>query len=74
MLQFNEIVGRSVMSNNPILTNYVSEIDQLLQTFDEQNPVPSQSQRKERNKFLRITFLRDIADRPEKTPTLWESF
>lgn len=62
------------MSNSPMLTNYVSEIDQLLQTFAKENPILSYSQDKERNKYLHIYFLRDITDRPEKAPNLWEDF
>ena len=62
------------MSNNPILTNYVSEIDQLLQLFDQENPELSNSQRKERHKALRISFLRDKTSEPHVTTKLWEGF
>lgn len=62
------------MSNKPILTNYVSEIDQLLLSFDQQNPELSSSQRKERQKYLNIYFLRDKAERPETTTLMWEGF
>lgn len=62
------------MSNKPILTNYVSEIDQLLLSFDQQNPELSSSQCKERQKYLNIYFLRDNAERPETTTLMWEGF
>lgn len=62
------------MSNKPILTNYVSEIDQLLLSFDQKNTELSSSQRKEQHKYLRIYFLRDKAQRPETTALMWEGF
>lgn len=62
------------MSNKPILTDYVSEIDQLLISFDEKNPELSTSQRKERQKYLNIYFLRDKTERPDTTSMMWEGF
>jgi ribosome-binding protein aMBF1 (putative translation factor) len=62
------------MSKKPMLTNYVSEIDQDLQKFDKEHPTPSSSQQKEIEKYARIYFLRDVADRPEQPKTLWEDF
>lgn len=62
------------MSNYPKLTHYVSEIDQFLQSFDRENPEKSLSQLGEENKYRRIYYLRDVADRPTKTNKLWEDF
>jgi hypothetical protein len=62
------------MSKGPVLTNYVSEIDQFLQNFDESNPAQSRSQEKEIAKYKRIYALRDQANRPDATQTLWENF
>lgn len=62
------------MSKGPVLRNYVSEIDQFLQNFDESNPAHSRSQEKEIAKYQRIYSLRDQANRPESSQTLWENF
>lgn len=62
------------MSKQPILTNYVSEIDQFLQDFDKKHPEPTKSQQKEQAKYRRIYKLRDTTDRPEEKKTLWEGF
>ncbi len=62
------------MSKSPILTNYVSEIDQLLQLFDQEHPELSNSQRKEHHKALRVSFLRDKKENAEPTSRLWEGF
>ncbi len=62
------------MSNSPLLTNYVSEIDQLLIKFDQEHPKLSASQQKERQKSLRVAKLRDNPQAPETTTNLWEGF
>jgi len=62
------------MRQAPKLTNYVSEVDQFLQQFDQQQPNLSKSQQKELAKYSRIHYLRDTADRPEETTKLWEGF
>lgn len=62
------------MSNNPILSNYVSEIDQFLQGFDQSHPEKSASQQKEISKYQRIYFLRDKKDRLPFSQTLWDQF
>jgi hypothetical protein len=62
------------MRNNPILSNYVSEIDQFMQAFDQSNPEISASQKKEISKYQRIYFLRDTKDRPQISQTLWDQF
>jgi hypothetical protein len=54
------------MSHYPKLTDFVSEIDQDLQQFDKKHPQPSRSQQKEQEKYARIYYLRDTADRPEE--------
>lgn len=53
---------------------YVSEIDQDLQNFDKQHPLLSQSQQKDREKYARIYSLRDNAEQPKQSKTLWEAF
>ncbi len=67
-------IRRDTVSHKSILTNYVSEIDQLLISFDQKNPELSSSQRKERQKYLDIYFLRDKPERPETTTLMWEGF
>ncbi len=42
-----------------IIKNYVSEVDQFLQAFDQQHIERSQSQREEQKKMKRIAELRD---------------
>lgn len=62
------------MSNYPKLSNYVSEIDQFLQAFDQNHPEKSLSQEKEIAKYARIYRLRDNPE-PEKTSAkLWDEF
>lgn len=61
------------MSKSPILTHYVSPIDQFLNQYDQEHTSLSQSQRKEKAKYSRIYYLRDVADRPDK-PKLPEWF
>jgi hypothetical protein len=58
------------MSKQPILTSFVSEIDQFLQAFDKQHPTLSKTQQKEADKYRRIYFLRDVADRLEEKQPL----
>ncbi len=62
------------MSKYPKLDHFVSEIDQDLQAFDKKHPQPSLSQQKEKEKYARIYYLRDVADRPEQIKQLWEDF
>lgn len=62
------------MSNKSILTAYVSEIDQLLQSYDKKHPAQSLSQQKERKKYKRVYCLRDNTQQTQKTSTLWEDF
>lgn len=47
------------------ITRFVSEIDQLLSRFDQQNPKKSISQQQEISKYRRVYYLRDVADRTE---------
>lgn len=62
------------MSKYPKLTHYVSEIDKDLQRFDEQHPELTLAQKKEKEKYDRIYFLRDIADRPDQSDKIWGDF
>lgn len=65
------------MSHQPIDKNFVSELDQFLESFDKKHPTLSESQQKERNKYLRIYRLRDTSSPAEtETPAtkLWEGF
>lgn len=62
------------MSKSPILTHYVSEIDQFLQTFDQHHPGLSESQRKEQEKYRRIYLLRDDPNAPGPSEKLWKDF
>ncbi len=62
------------MSKQPILTNYVSEMDSFLQEFDKKHPKPSASQEKEIVKYRRIYRLRDIAKRVIPIHKLWKGF
>jgi hypothetical protein len=57
-----------------ILRHYVSDIDLLLENFDKEHPEVSESQRKEIEKYHRIYFLRDTANRLESPKKLWEGF
>jgi hypothetical protein len=59
--------------------NYVSEIDQFLQDFDQQNPPKSAAQQREISKHARIHQLRDqsvisAVVSPDKEPAIWEKF
>lgn len=54
------------MSDNKILRNYVTPIDQFLKQFDIEHPGLSKSQQKEVEKYRRIHQLRDVADRPDE--------
>jgi hypothetical protein len=63
------------MSRQPIDKNYVSDMDILLQDFDKNHPILTQSQQKERNKYLRIYRLRDTSERTPNNPKkIWEGF
>ncbi len=62
------------MAKNPIEKAYESEIDQFLHATDQKNPTLSLSQQKEKEKYARIYYLRDVADRPEATQSLWDEF
>ncbi len=63
------------MSRQPIDKNYVSEMDDLLMDFDKNHPILTQSQQKERNKYLRIYRLRDTSERPpNNSKKIWEGF
>jgi hypothetical protein len=62
------------VSRQPMLTEYVSEIDQFLQEFDKQHPDLTKSQQKEQAKYRRIYRLRDTTERPDDTAKLWEGF
>lgn len=62
------------MSKNPILTHYVSEIDQFLQGFDQNHPDLSKSQQKEKAKYNRIYLLRDQPNHSDQSKIIWENF
>lgn len=62
------------MSNYPKLTNYVSEIDQVLQAFDHEHPELSLSQRYEKEKYRRVYFLRDNIEQLSPIVKFWEKF
>lgn len=62
------------MSKFPKLNNFVSEIDQFLQSLYKQKPALSLSQKKEKEKYARIYFLRDVPERLNKPNTLWDEF
>lgn len=49
-----------------ILTRYVSPIDQFIMHFDKDHPELSKSQLKEKAKYSRIYYLRDVADRADE--------
>ncbi|OGT29926.1 MAG: hypothetical protein A3E87_09310 [Gammaproteobacteria bacterium RIFCSPHIGHO2_12_FULL_35_23] len=55
------------------LTNYVSELDVFLKTFDSIHPQPSASQAHEMAKHLKIVQLRDNKQEASKQD-LWEKF
>ncbi len=61
------------MNQNPKLNNYVSEIDQVLQHFDEKHSL-SVSQQKEKAKYERIYLLRDQSRPAQDTPKIWDKF
>jgi hypothetical protein len=65
---------RRLAVSGKILRNYVSETDQFLKNFDKDHTSLSKSQQKEVKKYERIYFLRDIENRPEDAPKLWEGF
>jgi hypothetical protein len=53
----------SIMSKQPKLTDYVSDIDKVFHGFDKKNPNLSKSQIAEIEKSRRVSYLRDVADR-----------
>jgi hypothetical protein len=55
-----------IMSKEKIKKNYVSPLDQFISQFDQEHPVLSASQIKEKAKFARIYKLRDVAASPEE--------
>jgi hypothetical protein len=62
------------MTEQPKLTNYVSDVDQFLQQFDKTHPKLSQSQQKEVTKYQRIYQLRDAVKTDKPTNPLWDEF
>lgn len=54
------------MSKDKTLTRYVSPVDQFINKFNEEHPQLSASQIQEKEKYNRISFLRDVADRAEE--------
>jgi hypothetical protein len=46
----------------PLLKNYVSEIDEFLQAFDEKSEANSASRKAEESKYQRLNQLRDDPD------------
>jgi hypothetical protein len=62
------------VSGQPILTNYVTDLDKFLQEFDKQQPKLTASQQKEHDKYKRISKLRDTEERSEENKDLWEGF
>lgn len=60
--------------SNKILRDYVSEVDQFLEKFDQEHPKPSPSQKKEIDKYRRIYQLRDEEDKSVESKELWERF
>jgi hypothetical protein len=57
-----------------ILRDYVSEIDQFIEKFNKDHASLSLSQKKEIQKYEKVYFLRDVADRSEMPKKLWEGF
>jgi hypothetical protein len=62
------------MSHQPLDKNFVSELDQFLEAFDKKHPILTESQQKERSKYIRIYRLRDTTERSEPAKKLWEGF
>lgn len=63
------------MSKKPILRHYVSELDQLLNQFDQRHPDLSRTQLKEKRKHQRIQHLRDyISHATDSVKKIWEGF
>lgn len=54
------------MAKGKILTHYVSPIDQFINQFDKEHPELSKSQHKEKAKYSRVYYLRDVANRPDE--------
>jgi hypothetical protein len=70
------LAGEVYVSSNPILKDYVSDLDVFLGEFDQQHPTLSLTQQKEVTKYRRIYRLRDENDqKPMLAATkLWEGF
>jgi hypothetical protein len=62
------------MSKNKVQRHYVSPLDQFLSVFDQEHPGLSKSQKKEVEKYRRISCLRDTTERPQKKNKLPEGF
>ena len=62
------------MSANKKLTHYVSEIDQFIQTFNQNHPELSDSQQQEQIKYRRIYLLRDDPSSVNLDHKLWKDF
>ena len=62
------------MSTNKKLTHYVSDIDQLLKSFDELHPELALSQQQEQAKYRRIYLLRDDPLSVDSSSKLWKDF
>lgn len=53
---------------------YISELDQFLAELEKTYPKLSASQRAEKEKYARIYYLRDHAERKEVKKNMWEEF
>lgn len=62
------------MSKYPKLAHYVSEIDLLLQCVDKKCQKISSSQKKEQDKHLALSKLRDTADKTDNASKTWRNF
>lgn len=58
------------MSKQKIFTRYVSPMDQFINQFDNEHPALSKAQLKEKEKYARIYYLRDVANRPDEDKKL----
>lgn len=56
------------------LTYYTSEIDQFLSHFRRKHPRLSASQRQEKEKYDRISKLRDCSEQATTHHTFWDKF
>ena len=64
--------------SNSLKHNFVSELDQFLQDFDQTHPEKSSTQRCEIEKHARVRQLRDKPEannaQSKKEQTIWEKF